>query len=110
MSPQAQIATTIVSQLGGRAFVAMTGAKNFVAMSERGNIIGGVTFSLPRFPGVKVRRVAITLNGSDLYDIVFFDAKFNSIGSAAGVYAEDLLDAIAEKTGLAVRMPRITFA
>lgn len=58
------VAQTILNQLGGNRFVAMTGAKNFVALEN------GIKFSIGRNAS-KANTVKITLNGLDLYDIEF---------------------------------------
>lgn len=58
------IANTILQQLGGTRFVAMTGAKNFVALEN------GIKFNVGRNAS-KANTVKITLNGLDLYDIEF---------------------------------------
>lgn len=57
-------ATTILNQLGGTRFVAMTGAKNFTAIDN------GIRFSIGRNAS-RANRVEITVNGLDLYDIKF---------------------------------------
>lgn len=57
-------AETILQQLGGNKFVAMTGAKNFVALDN------GIKFNIGRNAS-KANTVKITLNGLDLYDIEF---------------------------------------
>ena len=60
-----EIATTILRQLGGHRFIAMTGAKDFLAIDN------GLMFKVGRNAS-KANRVEITLNGLDLYDIRFF--------------------------------------
>ena len=57
-------AQTILNQLGGNKFVAMTGAKNFVALEN------GIKFNIGRNSS-KANTVKITVNGLDLYDIEF---------------------------------------
>jgi len=57
-------AQTILNQLGGSKFVAMTGAKNFVALEN------GIKFNIGRNAS-KANTVKITVNGLDLYDIDF---------------------------------------
>lgn len=59
------VAQTILQQLGGSRFVAMTGAKNFVS---DGNTL---RMTLPK-NGSRANRLWITLNGNDLYDMRFF--------------------------------------
>lgn len=92
-----EIANTIVSQLGGRRFQIMTGARLFAAIPN------GVAFRLGRFPGVKINAVRITLNGSDLYDVCFMRISGHDcrvISEASDVYAEDLQRVFTDATGL----------
>ena len=94
------IAQTILAQLGGRRFIAMTGARN---------LIGGVNYlmlSLPTgFARNGINNVRITL-GTDTY---IFEAlkvtrrpelKFKTIEKLERVYAEDLERIFTEVTGL----------
>ena len=64
MTRNHEIATTILQQLGGNRFVAMTGAKDFLAIKN------GLQFKIGRNAS-KANRVEIKLNGSDLYDMQF---------------------------------------
>ena len=65
MTRSAQIATTILDQLGGNRFMYMTGAKNLLATGN------GLRFKIGRNAS-KANTVEITLNSLDLYDIRFF--------------------------------------
>lgn len=58
------LANVILQQLGGNKFIAMTGAKNLLALEN------GIRFTIGRNAS-KANRVEITLNGLDLYDIKF---------------------------------------
>lgn len=58
------IANTIVKQLGGNRFAMMTGAKDFLALSD------GVVFKVGRNSG-KCNYVRIKLNSMDLYDVEY---------------------------------------
>lgn len=91
-----EIAKTILDQLGGRRFVAMTGAKNLVAGDK------SLSFKFGRNSS-KSNCMRITLNGSDLYDIQFshfrlmdhfIDREFSDI------YAEDLRNIFENFTGM----------
>ena len=62
------IASTILSQLGGNRFIAMTGAKEFIALED------GLQFKIGRNAS-KANRVQIVLNEKDLYDVRF--SKFS---------------------------------
>lgn len=59
------IATTILQQLGGNKFIAMTGAKNFVSVKD------GIRFSIGR-NGSKANMVQITLKWDDTYTMQFW--------------------------------------
>lgn len=60
-----QIAETILQQLGGGRFIAMTGAKNFKAIK------GGLEMTLARNAS-KANRLKITLTGMDDYNMEFY--------------------------------------
>ena len=97
------IAQTILEQLGGNQFVVMTGAKQFL----HGKAM--LAFSLPRFSGVKVNRVRITLTSDDLYVVQFMKVgrtRCEVIKSVSGVYAEDLRGLFERTTGLATSLTR----
>jgi hypothetical protein len=59
------VADTILQQLGGKRFVAMTGAKNLVGGDNY------LRFGLPGNAKDGINMVKITLNGNDLYDVSF---------------------------------------
>ena len=100
-------AEAILEQLGGRAFIAMTGARDLVGGERR------LTFRLPRgFARDQINRVEIVLDGSDTYSVKF--TKWNArvlcgriIREAYGVYDERLAALFREATGLETRMPTI---
>lgn len=93
-----QVANTILSQLGGNRFVAMTGAKNFVGSDD------ALHFALPsNFARNGINRVRVTLQPSDTYTVEFFKVrgtKFSSIATRDDVYAEDLQRVFKTETGL----------
>ena len=59
-----EIGKEILRQLGGNKFIAMTGAKQFLADDNK------LMFRLPRADN-GINRVVIALNSKDLYDISF---------------------------------------
>lgn len=95
------IGTTILAQLGGNKFVAMTGARNLIALEK------GLQFDLPRNAS-KANRVQIVLAGSDLYTIAFYKARglnCDKVGQDKnGLFADQLASAIEAITGLATRL------
>lgn len=96
------IAETILIQLGGAKFKAMTGAKDFLAIGDGG--MPGLRFALPsNFAKDGINRVFIRLNASDSYDIEFGKARGTSykvISMASGIYADALNEAFTSYTGL----------
>lgn len=91
------IAKTILSQLGGNRFIAMTGSKNFIDHGE------ALSFHLVRNRS-RANRCKITLDGNDTYkmeftrhskllDIVLIEAFDN-------VYVDQLRTIFTEVTGL----------
>lgn len=97
------VAKTILDQLGGRKFLAMTGAKN---------LIGGpssLSFSLPGNPGFVangINRVRITHNAEDLYDIEFGKVRGSKYTVILTVPADcdSLRPVFTRITGLQTRM------
>ena len=91
------IAQTILNQMGGSKFVAMTGAKYLI---DLGN---GLQFKLPRIRGCKVNSVRIVLNHANTYDVEFGcvgRCGYAVIKSANGVYADQLQQLFTRTTGL----------
>ena len=103
-----EIATTILEQLGGNRFIAMTGSKNFVA---DGNTLH-MTLSKNQSPA---NRLDITLTGDDLYDMRFFQytpgrlnrktlewksEKTVEVKEYSGVFDTMLRDIFTEVTGM----------
>jgi hypothetical protein len=93
-------ANTILNQLGGNRFAAMTGSKNFVSMSN-----DALGFKLSK-NNTKANYINITLNGSDLYDIEFrkITVKSNNLKeSFKDVHVENLVETFENATGLYTR-------
>lgn len=98
------VANTILHQLGGRAFIAMTGARDFIA--------DGTTLAF-RVPGHMTREringVRVKLDPSDTYSVEFIRIRGSvttSISRHELVYADQLANLFAATTGLVVRAPR----
>ncbi len=101
------VAKTILEQLGGKAFIVMTGAKNFTGNEK------GLSFKLPGKPGyVKdgINVVSVTLMPDDTYNVQFSKSRGRILGKLVkeveGVYFEQLPEIFREATGLETRMPR----
>lgn len=98
MTPE--VAATILEQLGGSRFIAMTGAKHF---------LGGVrtlSFRLPRnFARRGINHVRITLDSDDTYSVFFgrvrvSGARYDIISQHDKVYADGLQRLFRDATGL----------
>ncbi|GAF80269.1 unnamed protein product, partial [marine sediment metagenome] len=90
------VAKTILRQLGGGKFVAMTGAKNLVSDKNK------LMFSIGRNK-TSANKVSITLTSMDLYDVEFGRvraAKYKMLKTYKGVYADKLRDIFTEFTGM----------
>lgn len=100
MSNDKYIAETILQQLGGNRFRAMTGAYSF-AYGDR-----TLSFRLPRNPK-GIMGVRIKLNPLDTYDVEFlsmrkFEVKIKS--KAEMVYNDQLQAVFTENTGLHTKL------
>lgn len=112
MTYDKQIATTILNQLGGKRFVVMTGAKDFIAIDN------GLRFKVGRNAS-KANRVEIKLNGLDLYDMTFIkyrpfsvkidhkkgevktiEEKAETVREYNDIYFDQLQELFTETTGL----------
>lgn len=109
-SPEVEMATTILNQLGGKRFVAMTGAKNFVGMPD------GLRMDIGRNRS-KANRLHISLDaGRDLYDVHFYYHSFSqktlevtvkNEQKFEGVEAEQLATLFEKVTGMYLALPRV---
>jgi hypothetical protein len=93
-----EIAKTILQQLGGNKFIAMTGSKQFVAMEN------GLKMKLAR-NGSRANYLYIELNSMDLYNMSFY--KLNNktlnlelVAKHENVYNDMLSDIFTEVTKL----------
>ena len=94
-----QIAETILQQLGGNKFIAMTGANSLGAEEN------ALSFRFPNKSGANTCR--ITLNSLDLYDIQFIRIRkkqgipqFKTTAEHNNIYADQLQSIFTEETGL----------
>lgn len=97
-----QVATTILSQLGGRRFIAMTGSSNFIASED------ALTMHLSRNKaGAKYLRIELT--AADTYNMIFRkpagkDFTFPIVAKFEGVYDDMLQDLFTQVTGLYTKL------
>jgi hypothetical protein len=93
------IADTILAQLGGNRFIAMTGARNLAADED------SLTFRLPaRFAKSGITHVRVTLTHADLYHMEFLKVRGTAapvtVSEFAGVYNDQLRAIFTKQTGL----------
>lgn len=91
-------AEEVLQQLGGRKFIAMTGAKNFVKSDKDKSI----TFRVPKAKS-GINTIRIKLTSMDLYDVEFISVRGTNIKIVAtekGVYNDQLQKIFTKQTGL----------
>ena len=89
------IAQTILTQLGGNCFLAMTGAKQLV------NTGNGPQFAIGSGAKNKANKVVVTLDG-DLYSVRFLTIRGTTIterGTFEMIYGDRLSALFTEQTG-----------
>lgn len=96
------VATTILQQLGGNKFLAMTGAKNLLSSAD------SLQFRLPSV-GRKgePNALRITLKASDTYEIKAYRVRglnCDLLNTHDDVYAENLRETFELITGLLTRL------
>lgn len=92
-----QAANTILEQLGGFRFIAMTGAKDLVGSDK------SLQFRIGKGAINKATNVRITLDPSDLYTVEFFSIRgvnVKQISSHEFVPAENLCSTFTAQTGM----------
>ena len=91
-----ETANTILNQLGGNKFIAMTGSKNFAATQS--------SLSMKLSKNISnATHLTITLNSIDLYDVKFIscrNSQLTVIKEYNGVYADMLQNIFTTVTGL----------
>ncbi len=88
-------ALTILEQLGGNRFVAMTGARALVSSPD------ALSFSIGRGATKGINKVKIIL-ADDLYRVEFYKLRgmdIKLIATVDGVYADRLQEVFTEQTG-----------
>ena len=96
----AQIAKTILQQLGGNRFIAMTGAKNL------GHTNKGLQMKIGR-NSKGITHVIINLTSMDTYEVEFIKmrgVKRTVVKKVKGVYADMLGKIFKKYTGMNVRL------
>jgi len=102
MPTNIQVAKTILEQIGGNRFVAMTGARNLLAGPNF------LAFKLPSyFARNGINAVRITLTPDDLYRVEFSKVramKVTPISVHDGIYCDGLAPLFTAETGLDTRL------
>ena len=96
MSTNKEIAETILRQLGGNRFIAMTGASSF-SYGDR-----CLTFRIGKNEK-KVKAVRITLEPSDTYRMEFMairNLEVKTLSDASNVYCDNIREVFMNHTGL----------
>ena len=91
-------AEEVLQQLGGRRFIAMTGAKNFVKNDKDKSIV----FRVPKAKN-SINTIRITLTSSDLYNVEFISVRgtnIKTVKEVKGVYNDQLQSIFTQYTGL----------
>lgn len=98
------VAKTILEQLGGGKFIAMTGAKNFLGDTN------SLSFRLPGGGGFckgGINYVKVTLTPADTYNVEFSrirGQKVTLVDAAEDIYVDQLRSIFTRATGLAVSL------
>ena len=93
-----QIARTILEQLGGGQFVALTGARNFCSA----RVWRGVQFSIGSGAKDGINKVRVILEPSDVYTVAFYSvhgARFDCVSIHTDIYCDVLQDLFESTTG-----------
>ncbi|HWI02383.1 MAG TPA: hypothetical protein VNT52_00895 [Acidimicrobiales bacterium] len=96
-----QVAQTILEQLGGNRFIAMTGARQIVAGPDF------LQFGIGRGAREGINRVRVTLNCNDFYDVAFYKIRGVDVREVALVENVDglgLRHVFTEQTGFDTRL------
>lgn len=91
-------AEEVLQQLGGRKFIAMTGAKNFVKDNSKKSIM----FRIPKAKN-GINYIRITLTPMDVYNVEFISVRGTNLKTVAlekGVYNDQLQSIFTKHTGL----------
>ena len=94
------IAGTILKQLGGNKFIAMTGAKNLMAIDN------GMCCKIGR-NSKNVNYLRVKLNSLDTYDMEFINIRSHKLtvkSEAKGVYCDMLQEVFTSHTGMNTRL------
>ena len=99
------VARTILAQLGGGRFIAMTGANHFLAGRSE------LQFRIPLCGRQRrnINGIRIELAGDDTYRVQFYyiyrtGLRLNEVSKHEGIYEDNLQQLVTEQTGLALSL------
>jgi hypothetical protein len=95
------VAETILAQLGGNGFLAMTGAKNLLGDAN------SLHMKLGRGCLNGITHLRVTLDASDTYTVAFLKVrgvKVATVAEVSGVYADSLRSVFTNHTGFATSL------
>jgi hypothetical protein len=95
-----QVAQTILTQLGGNKFLAMTGASNLLGSDK------GLSFKVGR-NAAKVTHVRVTLTPADEYIVEFINIRgvnVKPLGTVEHVHGDSLATVFESRTGMRVSL------
>jgi hypothetical protein len=104
MTRSQEVAQVILSQIGGKRFQMMTGAKNFIA-GQNENKEHYLSFKIPR--SNKITHITISLTVMDEYNMKFISVhgtKIKDVAEVKGLFFDQLQEVFTEYTGLLTRM------
>ncbi len=97
-----EVARTILQQLGGNRFTAMTGAKNFVGSRN------SIQFSIGR-NSAGITKVRIVLTPADEYNVEYYKGagvNLKLVKKSEGIYADQLQENFTDNTGMDTSLGR----
>ena len=100
------VACTILAQLGGGKFMAMTGARQLIGSAT------ALSFKIPISgpKGLKINGIRIDLQADDTYTVTFYriyGTKVTTVSCDTGIYNDQLRGLVERRTDLTLTMPRI---
>lgn len=98
------VGTEILRQLGGRRFIAFTGAKDFFCD------VNWLQFKIGRGAKNSINVIKVTLNGLDLYDVEFWRVRLGKtfsrvlVAKHENVYNDQLTEIFEQETGFSTSL------
>lgn len=94
------VANTVLAQLGGNRFLAMTGARDLMGSDTERSL----QFKLPRGVQKGINAVRVVLDPSDTYTVTFYKIgrgyDVSTVAEVGSVFADSLRETFEHHTGL----------